>query len=87
MFIKQSKNRVLILIIWNLIIPIGVVILINPINPINLMPNYMLIMLYIIVLNYTPMLNLLNAKNWPYLVINYLNIFMSIIMFIKLSAI
>jgi hypothetical protein len=55
---KQSKNRVLTLIIWNSIMLIGVVTLANLINKVNLMPNYMLTMPCVVVLSYTPVLSL-----------------------------
>jgi hypothetical protein len=38
--------------------PIRVVTLANPINEVNLMPNYTLTMPYIVVLSYTPMSSL-----------------------------
>jgi hypothetical protein len=43
--------------------PIRVVTLANPINKVDLIPNYMLIMPYVVVLSYTLVLSLLNAKN------------------------
>ena len=67
--------------------PIRVVTLANLINKVNLMPNCILIMPYIVVLNFTPILSLLNAKNWLYPAINYLNASILIIMPIKLSAV
>ena len=57
------------------------VTLVNLINLINLIPNYTLIMPYIVVLS------LLNAKNWPYPTIDYLDAFTLIIIFIKLSTV
>ena len=42
---------------------------------------------YIVVLSCILVLSLLNAKNWLYPAINYLNAFMSIIIPIKLSAV
>ena len=66
---------------------IGVVTLANLINKVNPMPNYTLIMPYVVVLSYTLVLSLLNAKNWPYSVINYLDAPILIIMPIKLSAV
>ena len=42
---------------------IRVVTLANLINKINPMLNYILIMPYIVVLSYTPVLSLLNTKN------------------------
>ena len=38
--------------------PIGVVTLADLINKVNLMPNYILTMPYIVVLSYTPVLSL-----------------------------
>ena len=52
MFTKQSKNRVLTLTMWNLIMPIGVVTLANLINEVDLIPNCTLIMPYMVVLSY-----------------------------------
>ena len=71
----------------HLIIPIGAVTLANPINKVNLIPNYILIMPYMVVLSYIPMLSLLNIKNWPYPAVNYLDIFISITIPIKLSTV
>ena len=59
--------------------PIGVVTLVN------LMLNYTLIIPYIVVLSYIPVLSLLNTKNWLYFAIDYLNVFILIIMPTKLS--
>ena len=84
---KQSKNGVLTLIIWNLIIPIRVVTLVNPINKVNLMLNYTLTIPYIVVLSYTLVLSLLNAKNWPYPTVDRLDAPILIIMPIKLFAV
>jgi hypothetical protein len=42
---------------------IRVVTLVNLINKVNPMPNYTLIMPCVVVLSYTPVLSLLNAKN------------------------
>ena len=67
--------------------PIRVVILADLINKVNLMPNYILIMPYIVVLSYTPVSSLLNAKNWPYPTIEHLDAPISIIIPIKLSAV
>jgi hypothetical protein len=47
----------------------------------------MLIMPYIVVLSYTPVLSLLNAKNWPYPTVDCLDTPISIIMPIKLSIV
>ena len=52
---------------------IRMVTLANLINKVNPMPNYILIMPYIVVSSYTLILSLLNAKNWPYFIINYLD--------------
>ena len=51
------------------------------------MPNYTLIMPYIVVLSFTPVSSLLNAKNWLYPAMDYLDAFILIIMPIKLSVI
>ena len=67
--------------------PIRVVTLANLINEVNLMPNCMLTMPYIIVLSCTPVSSLWNAKNWLYSTVNYLNTPMLIIIPIKLSAV
>ena len=63
------------------------VILANPINKVNLMLNCILIMLYMVVLSFIPVSSLLNAKNWLYSIINYLNTPISIIILTKLSAV
>jgi hypothetical protein len=70
-----------------LIIPIRVVTLANPIDEINLIPNCILTMPYIVVLSYTLVSSLWNAKNWLYPAGNYLDISISIIMPIKLSTV
>jgi len=67
--------------------PIGVVILADPINKVNPMPNYTLIMPYIVVSSYILVLSLLNAKNWPYPTMDCLDAPMSIIIPIKLSIV
>ena len=67
--------------------PIGVVTLINPINEVNLILNYTLIIFYIIILSCTPILSLLNAKNWLYPIVDCLDALVLIIMPIKLSII
>ena len=67
--------------------PIGVVTLANLINEVDPMPNCTLIMPYIVVLSYIPILSLWNAKNWLYPAIDCLDTFMLIIMLIKLSAV
>ena len=67
--------------------PIKVVTLANLINKVNLMLNYILIMPYIVVLSCTPVLSLLNIKNWPYPTINCLDASILIIIPIKLSAV
>jgi len=66
---------------------IRVVTLANPINEVNLMPNYTLIMPYIVVLSYTLVLSLLNTKNWLYPAIDRLDAPVLIIMPIKLSTV
>ena len=67
--------------------PIRVVTLANLINKVDLILNCTLIMPYIVVLSCILVLSLLNAKNWPYSVIDCLNTFISIIIPIKLSAV
>ena len=66
---------------------IRVITLANLINKVNLMPNCILTMPYIVVLSYIPVLSLQNARNWPYPTINYLDAFILIIMPIKLSTV
>ena len=51
------------------------------------MPNYTLIMPYVVVLSYTPVSSLWNIRNWLYPAVNCLDALISIIMPIKLSAI
>ena len=67
--------------------PIRVVTLANLINKVNLILNYTLTMPDIVVLSYTLVLSLQNARNWLYSTIDYLNTPISIIMPIKLSAV
>ena len=59
----------------------------NLINKVNPILNYTLIIPYIIVSSYTPVLSLLNTKNWPYPTVDYLDAPMLIIMPTKLSAV
>jgi len=51
------------------------------------MPNYTLIIPYIVVLSYTLVLSLLNAKNWLYPTVDCLDALVLIIMPIKLSVV
>ena len=51
------------------------------------MPNYILIMPYIVVLSFTLVLSLLNAKNQLYPTMDYLDAPILIIMPTKLSAV
>jgi len=66
---------------------IRVVILANPINKVDLIPNCTLIMPYIVVLSYTPMSSLLNTKNWLYPTMDCLDALILIIIPIKLSIV
>ena len=67
--------------------PIGVVILADLIDEVNLMLNCMLTMPYIVVLSYTLVLSLRNAKNWLYPAVECLDAPILIIIPIKLSAV
>ena len=67
--------------------PIRVVTLANLINKVNLILNCTLTMPYIVILSYTPVSSLQNARNWLYSTIDYLNAPILIIMTIKLSAV
>ena len=67
--------------------PIRVVTLANLINKVNSMPNYTLIIPYIVVSSYIPVLSLLNAKNQLYPAIDHLDTPILIIMPIKLSIV
>ena len=67
--------------------PIKVVTLADLIDKVDLIPNCTLIMSYMVVLSYTLILSLLNAKNWPYPAVDYLDTPMSIIIPIKLSIV
>ena len=67
--------------------PIRVVTLANPINKVNLMPNYMLTMPCVVISSCTPVLSLWNTRNWLYLAIDCLDALILIIMPIKLSAV
>jgi hypothetical protein len=64
-----------------------VVTLANLINKVDLMLNYTLTMLYIVVLSYIPVSSLWNAKNWLYPAIYHLDAPISIIISIKLSVV
>ena len=66
---------------------IRVVTLANLINKVNLMPNYTLTMPYMVVLSYTPVLSLQNAKNQLYPTIDRLDAPILIIIPIKLSMV
>ena len=66
---------------------IRVVTLANPINKVNPMLNYTLIMPCIVVLSCTPVSSLLNVKNWPYPAVDRLDASMSIIMPTKLFTV
>ena len=67
--------------------PIRVVTLANPINKVNLMPNYTLTMPCVVVLSYTLVLSLQNARNWLYPAIDCLDTPILIIIPIKLSVV
>ena len=67
--------------------PIRVVTLANLINKVNPMPNYTLIMPYIVVLSYILVSSLLNIKNQPYPAVDCLDTFILIIMPTKLSIV
>ena len=67
--------------------PIRVVILADPINKVNLIPNYILTMPCVVVLSCTPVLSLWNAKNWLYPTIERLDAPILIIIPIKLSVV
>jgi len=66
---------------------ISVVTLADLINEVNLMLNCILIMPCVVVLSYTPVLSLLNTKNWLYPAIDCLDTPISIIIPIKLSIV
>ena len=61
--------------------------MVNLINKVNPMLNYTLTMPCVIVLSYTPVSSLWNARNWLYPTVDHLDASMSIIMPIKLSAV
>ena len=67
--------------------PIKVVTLANLIDEVNLILNYILTMPCVVILSYTPVSSLQNAKNWLYPAIDYLDASISIIIPIKLSAV
>ena len=67
--------------------PIRVVTLADLINKVNLILNCTLIIPYIVVLSCTLVSSLLNAKNWLYPAIDYLDAPISIILPTKLSAV
>ena len=59
----------------------------NPINKVNLIPNYTLIMPCVVVLSCILVLSLLNAKNWLYFTVDCLDAFILIIIPINLSIV
>ena len=67
--------------------PIRVVTLVNLINKVNPMPNYILTIPYIVVLSYILVLSLQNARNQPYPTIDCLDASILIIIPIKQSAV
>ena len=67
--------------------PIRVVTLANLINKVNPILNCTLTMPYMVVLSYTPVLSLWNAKNWLYPAIDRLDAPVLIIIPIKLSVV
>jgi len=67
--------------------PIGVVILADPIDEVDPMPNCTLTMPCVVVLSCTPVSSLWNAKNWPYPAVERLDAPVSIIIPTKLSAV
>ena len=67
--------------------PIRVVTLVNPINEVNLMPNCILTVPYIVVLSYTLVLSFWSTRNWPCPAINCLDAPVLIMMPIKLSIV
>ena len=67
--------------------PIRVVTLANPINKVDLMPNYILTMPCVVISSCTLVLSLQNPRNQLYPTIDYLNAPISIIIPIKLSAV
>ena len=66
---------------------IRVVTLADLINKVDLMLNYILTMPYIVVLSYTLVSSLQNIRNQLYSTVDYLDVFILIIMPIKLSAV
>ena len=66
---------------------IRVVILVDLIDEVDLMPNCILIMPYVVVLSYTPVLSLWNAKNWLYPAVECLDAPVLIIIPTKLSIV
>ena len=59
----------------------------NLINKVNLILNCILTMPYIVVLSCILVLSLQNAENWLYPTIDYLDVFILIIIPINLSAV
>jgi len=66
---------------------IRVITLADLINKVDLMPNCILTMPYMVVLSYTLVSSLWNAKNWPYPAMDCLDAPMLIIIPINLSAV
>ena len=66
---------------------IRVITLANPINKVDLIPNYTLTMPCVVVLSYTSVLSLWNAKNWLYPTMDRLDAPILIIIPINLSTV
>ena len=66
---------------------IRVVTLVNPINKVNPIPNYILTMPYMVVLSYILVSSLQNTKNWLYPAIDRLDTPILIIIPINLSIV
>ena len=66
---------------------IRVVTIANLIDKVDLILNCILTMPYIVVLSCIPVLSFWNVRNWPYPTIDCLDVLISIIIPIKLSAV
>ena len=76
---RHSKKGVLALTIWNLILPIGVSIVIEPIEGVEPMPNWILMVPAFVVLMVTLLLTFLYARYYLYPVVNFLEALVLII--------
>jgi len=83
---RLNRKGVFILTMWNSIVSTGITMLIKPINEVDLMPNYMLMVPLVLLFSITLVISF-RARNWSYLAIERCEAFVSIIMLINLAEI